>query len=136
MRLFLMFVVMACVLIPVGCGPNAAETTAPVRVPPLDLHWPVLLRDHATATAYAGKKIRVRLDKDDYACEVVNGCCEVRVWASHRNCTPAVVFLCEMPPDGHIVVVGTCREPVRDGKWRSPRVDYCITVENCSWYTR
>ncbi len=125
----------AILMSPAACDSPAPTTPAP-KPAPLDLHWGALVRDHSTASAYVGRRIRVRLDRADYLCEAVNGVVAVRVWAGDRAAPPVLMFLCDSMPDGHITIVGVCREPVRDGRWRSPRVDYCVTVEDCIWTAR
>jgi hypothetical protein len=121
------FSTFAFALLLCGCGP-APRPTDPVPPPEIhDVHWTALTRDYPTASSYAGRTVRVRLAKGEYAHEGN----ELRVWANDRT-VPAILLirLAAPPPpgDGPLVVVGTCRGATRDGVWRSPRADYFVTV--------
>lgn len=122
-RLF--FLWCGCVLC-LSCGPK--PTTAPTITH--DVAWQALVRDHTTASAYQNHRIRVQLDAAEY--EHADG--EVRVWAGARTMPPVLVFKLagKLEQPAPIVIVGTVRHIIRDGVWRSPRTDFCVTVEGCT----
>jgi hypothetical protein len=113
-----------------GCG-----TTATQPAPPTDeVHWLALTRDYQTATAYAGRTVRLHLARTEYACEGR----ELRVWANDRTVPPVlVVHLREPLPaalnGAALVVVGTCAGATRDGVRRTARgTDFCVTVNDAT----
>ncbi len=136
MRRLVLMLVVWLPLIVFGCDASK-PTSAPPRPVPLDVGWMVFTRDHGMACVYTGKRVRVRLDKEEYAVVVNGDTVELRVWAGDRSVPPVLRFCGTGPaPSGHITVTGTCGEPIRDGIWRSPRVDYMVVVDECVWAAR
>lgn len=119
-----------------GCGEKpASPVPAPVPAKTVyDVSAGAILRDHDTASGFAGHSVRVRLDTNEYTTDGR----EVRVWAGIRSVPPALVFKLNGPPagaaalSGPIVVTGVCRGPVRDGVWRAPRIDFCVYVDDAT----
>ncbi len=107
---------------------KSTQTTKKPREEVFDVSWTNLVRDHQTAVAYRGHKIRFRLDGGDY--QIVGQ--ELHVCGMNRNNGP--VILCtgsSFKKGGRVTVVGVCREVVRDGVWRSPRTNFYVVVEQC-----
>ena len=114
-----------------GCRPDPA-TNAERKPPPLDVHWASVVRDHHTALAYSGVRVRVRLDPHEYAPAESNRGWELRVWGGDRAVPPLLLFaLDERPPSGPVIVVGTCLPAIRDGIWRTPRHDFSVVIADC-----
>ena len=120
-------IVAACV----GCSPKQVVSTPKVPDPVHDVGWTVMIRDYTTADIYTGRKVRIRVDRDDYKTDGQ----EVRIWLTQGAFEPVIVCHTWEPvpkDEGRgVLITGVSKGPVRDGKWRSLRVDYFVRLENC-----
>lgn len=123
------------VLFGFSCGQSSPTTAPPPPSQIHDVHWTALVRDHHTAAQYTGHRIRLRLDPTDYEC--VSG--EIHVWITQRAVPPVIVCRSDRSladAKGRIVLVGFCHSVERDGRWRSPRCDFVVTLNECSFTVR
>ncbi len=118
--------ILSLALLFIGCGPRHTTQSKPETI--YSVSCTALTRDYPSASAYQGQKIRIHLGKDDY--QVING--EIHVWAD-RDTVPPVLILrgAVFPSKESVTVVGKVTSVIRDGKWRSPRCDFYIIIEEC-----
>jgi len=113
-------------LLCLACGPK--PTTQPKADIVYDVGKDSLLKDHQTASAYIGQKIRVRIESTHS--RIVGG--ELHVWAMDQTVPPAIIIKVSVfPSKDPVTVVGKVTSVIRDGKWRSPRCDFYIVIEDC-----
>ena len=114
-----------------GCMGHKAPPPRPIPPTVWIVSAEFLTRDFETADTYRDCRVRVALPPRSYQIAPE----EIVVPAHIVGAAPIIVFHClgTVPRDNHssCVIVGICRGPTRDGHWRTHRVDFSVSVEEC-----
>ena len=124
--------ILVCFVLLPGCsGPTPAPSPREIPNHVWDVSPEFLTRDIATAKLYAGYRVRLSLAAGTYLV-VKPG--ELTIPAQMPGVDALIRFHCLTAPVDNkrsIVLVGVCREPVRDGIWRTHRADFYVAVDEC-----
>lgn len=110
-----------------GCSPPSSTSVVPAsRLVNGYLDTPDLA--HRTWT---GRTVTVTLAAGNYSVTPD----AVHWFTGFENTPPVIVFECERPPRDNtqtIRITGVCRGSFRDGKRRSPEIDFFVKVADCT----